>query len=271
MMKIIDAHIHFCKEPYFDEIAEAAGHKNTDAHLRREYARHNIVHGVVMGNRGLELSTHEYPDYLSYCIGLDSTCFNAKEASKQASLVEKHLQRKNCIGIKLYPGYNHFYIYDQVLDPFYQLAIRYNKPVAVHTGLTATSNALLKYSHPLTLDEAAVRYPAVQFVMCHIGNPWLIDAVSVIAKNSNVAADLSGILEGRIASMPAFFKGKQGYIDFIKTWLEYLGDYDRLLYGTDWPLANISNYLEFTAHIIPERHYDKVFFENANRIYKLGL
>ena len=270
-MRIIDAHIHFCQEPYFDQIAEAAGHKNTSEHLEKQYGEHNIVHGVVMGNRSLQLNEHDYPDYLSYCIGLDSTCFDANAVVQQAGLVEKHLQRKNCVGIKLYPGYNHFYVYDSLLDPFYQLAMQYKKTVAIHTGLTATSDALLKYSHPLTLDEAAVHYPHVQFVMCHIGNPWLVDAIAVMEKNKNVAADLSGILEGRIDNMTDFFKKKRGYIDFIKGWLEYLDDYDRLLYGTDWPLANISNYIEFVAQIIPAQYHDKVFFDNANRIYKLGL
>ncbi len=270
-MKIIDAHIHFCQEPYFDQIAELAGHKNTSAHLKGQYAAHNIVHGVVMGNRGLKLSEHDYPDYLSYCIGLDSTCFNGEEVVQQAYLVEKHLQRRDCVGIKLYPGYNHFYVYDSVLDPFYQLAMQYKKPVAVHTGSTATSHALLKYSHPLTLDEAAVRYPEVQFVMCHMGNPWIVDAVAVMEKNENVAADLSGILEDRIDSMPDFFAKKHAYIHFVKGWLEYLDNYDRLLYGTDWPLANIANYIEFVAHLIPEKHQDKVFFANANRVYNLCL
>lgn len=270
-MKIIDAHIHFCQDPYFDEIAELAGHKNTCDHLEKEYTMHNIAHGIVMGNRSLLLSEQEYPEYLSYCVGLDSTCFNVEQVAEQARLVEKHLQRKSCVGIKLYPGYNHFYVYDSVLDPFYQLAMQYKKPVAVHTGMTATSRALLKYSHPLTLDEAAVRYPEVQFVMCHLGNPWIVDAVAVIEKNENVAADLSGLLEGRIANMPNFFAEKHGYLEFVKAWLEYLGGYERLMYGTDWPLANIANYIEFTQHIIPARHHDKVFFDNANRIYGLGL
>ena len=270
-MKIIDAHIHFCQDPYFDQIAELAGHENTSEHLQKQYAAYNIVHGVVMSNRSLALSDHNYPDYLSYCIGLDSTCFDPKNVAQQAALAEKNLQRKNCVGIKLYPGYNHFYVYDPVLDPFYQLAMQYKKPVAVHTGLTATSRALLKYSHPMTLDEAAVRYPSVQFVMCHLGNPWIVDAVAVIEKNENVAADLSGILEGRIDSMADFFARKSGYLNSLKNWLEYLDSYDRMLYGTDWPLANIANYIEFVAHVIPEKHHEKVFFDNANRIYKLGL
>ena len=270
-MKIIDAHLHFSQEPYFDQIAEVAGHENTSTHLKDQYTEHNIIHGVVMGNGSLELGEHHYPDNLSYCIGLDSTSFKVGEVAQQADLVEKHLQRKNCVGIKLYPGYNHFYIYDSLFDPFYQLAMQYKKPVAVHTGLTATSNALLKYSHPLTLDEVAVRYPYVQFVMCHIGNPWLVDAIAVIGKNPNVAADLSGILEGQIMSMSDFFVTKQGYINHLKVWLEYLDNYERLLYGTDWPLANIANYIEFVGHIIPAKHHDKVFFDNANRIYNLGL
>ena len=270
-MKIIDAHIHFCREEYFDKIAEAAGHQNNAAHLKEQYAEHGIVHAVVMGNYSLDLAAHDYPEYLSYCIGLDSACFNAKETAQQAELAEKHLQRKNCVGIKLYPGYNHFYIHDAALDPFYQLAMQYKKPVAVHTGLTATSNALLKYSHPLVLDEAAARYPKVQFVMCHIGNPWLVDAVAVLAKNQNVAADLSGILEGRIDDMAKFAKQKHGYIEFLRMWLEYLDDYERILYGSDWPLANIANYIEFASQLIPERHHEKVFFSNANRIYGLGF
>jgi predicted TIM-barrel fold metal-dependent hydrolase len=107
--------------------------------------------------------------------------------------------------------------------------------------------------------------------MCHIGNPWFVDAVAVMEKNENVAADLSGLLEGRIGSMPDFFTKKHGYIDLLKGWLEYLETYDRLLYGTDWPLANIANYIEFVAHIIPAKHHDKVFFDNANRIYDLNL
>ena len=52
-MKIIDAHLHFCKEDYFDEIALAAGHENTAERLEDAYQRLGVVHGVVMGNKSL--------------------------------------------------------------------------------------------------------------------------------------------------------------------------------------------------------------------------
>lgn len=270
-MKIIDAHLHFANDFYFDKIAEAAGHENSAGHLSEQYRIHDLVHGIVMGNGGVEPEHHRYPDFLSYCIGLDCMGDGSRELEQQAALVEQNLQRENCVGIKLYPGYRHFYVYEEAMAPFYELAMKYQKPVAVHTGLTASSDALLKYSHPLTLDEAAVRWPKVQFVMCHFGNPWLADAAAVMEKNANVAADLSGLLEGKITNMPQFLQKKQGYIHMLTDWLEYLDCYDRVLFGTDWPLANLGDYIAFTKALVPEESWEKVFFSAANRIYGLGL
>ena len=149
-----------------------------------------------MSNKTLDAKKHNYPEYMSYCIGIDSLTGN-DDMDSIAANVEENLKKSQCCGIKLYPGYSHIYVYDEWYDPIYELAEKYDKPVAIHTGLTATANALLKYSHPLTLDEAAVRHPNVQLVMCHIGNPFLQDAIAVLEKNHNVAVDLSGLLEAR--------------------------------------------------------------------------
>ena len=274
-MKIIDAHLHFCPdEPgYFSDIAVAAGHENNERHLLSEYRRLGIVGGVVMGNGGLELSEHEkYPSCLRYCIGLDSMYLrdSGGHIPEAAWLqVEEHLKRESCVGIKIYAGYNPFYITDPMYGPCYELAKAYKKPVAVHTGETAGIGALLKYSHPLTMDEAAVLHPDISFVMCHYGNPWLQDAACVLAKNENVSADLSGLLEGR--NIPeTYFKENKGYTDYLETWIKYMGDYERLMFGTDWPLANLEDYIGFTERLIPEKYHEAVFFKNALRIYGLS-
>lgn len=80
-----------------------------------------------MRNRSLELSFHRYPEYLSYCIGLDSTYLrtaledgsNGNKMLKQAAdLAEQHLKRENCVGIKLYPGYHPVAVTNACYDPF---------------------------------------------------------------------------------------------------------------------------------------------------------
>lgn len=269
--KIIDAHLHFCPEMEgFTMLAEAAGHKNEEEHLRSVYDELGIVCGIVMGNRTVDSQNRSYPDFLRYCVGMDSGCLREMELEHAIGSIEEHLERPDCVGIKLYPGYTHFYITDPIYDPVYELAAKYEKPVAIHMGETATKGALLKYTHPLTLDEVATLHPDVQFVMCHFGNPWLMDAAAVVSKNANVAVDISGLLEGRF-KLEHLIEEKTGYIEALKTWLGYLHEYDGVMFGTDWPLVNLKEYIGFAEELIPEKYHEKVFFENANKIYKLGL
>ena len=53
----------------------------------------------------------------------------------------------------------------------------------------------LKYSQSFNIDELAVDFPKVKFVIAHCGTPWVQDAVEVVAKNKNVYMDLSGLME----------------------------------------------------------------------------
>ena len=271
-MKIIDAHIHF--RPDFDKfslVAENSGHLNTEEHIKEVFERNNVVHAIVMSNGDLSMEKHQYPSFMSYCVGLDSNCFFVENPIEYyIEMTEKHLQQKNCVGIKLYPGYCPQYIYDKIYDPFYDLAVKYNKPVAVHTGATSRAEAYLKYSHPFTLDEASVKHPDVNFIMCHFGNPFLSEAAAVVEKNKNVAVDISGILEGNF-DMNLLFQENSFYIETLKSWLSYTGAWDQIMYGTDFPIVNVDKYIEFIKKIVPEKHHEKVFYENAKRIYSLDI
>lgn len=72
-------------------------------------------------------------------------------------------------------------------------------PVAIHYGDTGYSQTQLKYSHPLTVDEVAVEYRDINFVICHMGDPWIMDTAELISKNHNVFTDLSGFIAGNKA------------------------------------------------------------------------
>lgn len=107
-MKIIDAHLHlFPSEPKTDTMAQGVGHQNSVAHLRQAFGELDIVHGVVMGNRSLEVGYHNYPaDLFHYCVGLDSVLMDQGDRviPDLAAQVEEHLKREECCGVKLYPG-----------------------------------------------------------------------------------------------------------------------------------------------------------------------
>ena len=185
-------------------------------------------------------------------------------------LVEENLRRKNCCGVKLYPGYIKLPLNAPIYEPIYRLAAKYQKPVAVHMGLTSQPAAHLKYCHPLQLDEIAADHPDTQFVMCHFGSPFLESAAAVLAKNPNVAADLSGLLEAPL-DLERYMTEQTGFVSLLRTWFAASNSWHKLLFGTDWPIINLGDYIEFIRRLVPEKHQNAVFFENANRIYGLGL
>lgn len=283
-MKIIDAHMHYYDIDKFYTVAENAGHENTAACWEKICQENNIVFAVAMGNtedapsrfggitpRLINLNgkfddgNYNQPTNMGYCLGVKSEDITLDNAEKTAQEFEYYLKDPHCLGIKFYPGYRPVYIYDQRHYPLFELAKQYNLPVAVHTGDTASPQAKLRYAHPLTVDDVAVDFPEVQFVICHCGNPWLLDAMEVTSKNENVSIDLSGLLEGIPGEL--FYKENQGYFDYISMWLKYMNRWDRIMYGSDWPLVNIPDYISLMKKLIPEQHHEEFFYGNALKIY----
>lgn len=270
-MKIIDAHFHmFPDHPFASSLLREVGHENSLDYLKRYYAEHGITAGIIMGNDHLEADFHRYPEPFYYCIGLDDHATERHAQEDLPALVEEHLRRERCVGIKLYTGYSPRTVNDPFYDFAFSLAAKYHKPVAIHTGMTAGAGGMLKYSHPLMLDEAAVRHPDVDIVMCHFGNPFLSEAAAVLEKNDNVFCDLSGLIEG-VKDWDSYFAAQAGYIGQLRTWMAYVENWDKFMFGTDLPAVNIANYIEFIRRLVPEAQHEKVFFENANRVYRLGL
>ena len=75
------------------------------------------------------------------------------------------------------------------------------------------------------------------------------------------------MLEGKIPDMERFFVRYRKHFDDLTEELSKLNTYDRLMFGTDWPLANLSDYIDFTKRIIPTSEHEKVFAKNAVKIY----
>ena len=57
----------------------------------------------------------------------------------------------------------------------------------------------------------------------------------------------------------------------MRTWLRYLDDDSRFMFGTDFPAVNIPRYIEYIRRLVDEESLEKIFFHNPIRIYGLGL
>jgi predicted TIM-barrel fold metal-dependent hydrolase len=188
--------------------------------------------------------------------------------------IERH--REKIVAFKAYLGYLHFGPEDPSYVRYYRLAAKHQLPVIVHTGDNWSTTAKVKFAHPLRMDEVAVDHPEVRFVLAHFGNPWLIDAAEVLYKNANVWADLSGLFVGSDKEIQDLIDSVKvrdsaaGLAVFdLKKSIEYVEDYKKFVYGSDWPLAPMGSYRRLIESLIPREHHQDVFRKNAERVFRV--
>jgi hypothetical protein len=141
------------------------------------------------------------------------------------------------VAVKFYTGY--YYFGPEQLSHILWRLNEIKCPAIFHMGdcLNSAKGAKLKYAQPLSIDDVAVDYPDMNFIIAHMGFPWHRDAAEVCYKNSNVYADISGFVYGDFKGLDAI-KFKKVLTEFME-----ITDAKKLLFGTDFPISNQKSYV----------------------------
>jgi predicted TIM-barrel fold metal-dependent hydrolase len=244
--------------------------------LRREMESAGIKGALAMGSCG---AAEEDPLGVSRTLGVAALVpgLSAIGIADPRRTDSDHLRRVDTVlatrrvrALKAYLGYLHYPPDHAAYRPYYELAERHGLPFIFHTGDTYSARAKLRYAHPLLVDDVAVDHPKVNFVLAHLGNPWLTDAAEVVYKNLNVWADLSGLVVGDEASFNTSDRREalQEVRDAVRKAFRYAERPNRFLYGSDWPLAPMAVYQRFIGSAIPEVHHTLVFRDNATALFR---
>lgn len=283
-MKIIDAHMHFSKSHIYKKMAESIKTPTTLSAMGSWMNENNIILSIAMGisdfnkknlltppmlpdlDKSWDVFSGPYYPKIACCPGIDPYQILAYK-DKYLNQLELMLSLPYIVGIKIYLGYYPFYAYDNVYESVYKLARKYDIPIVFHSGDLSISNGYLEYAHPLSIDRVATNHPDITIVIAHMGNPWLFDAASVMLKNSNVFSDLSGLIVGDFCTDKTLCL-QSGYFSYLKSALDYLFSYNKLMFATDWPFASVQTYSELVKAIIPEEYHNLIFYENALSVYR---
>jgi len=239
---LIDCHVHL--NHYEDEHrppSEAA------AHLFAEMAQAGVDHAVVLTSYEVTPNRPHVDEVLAL-VGDDPRVtvveglrWNGPGEPTDLFRMEERIRDKRVKGIKLYPGYDQYAINDASLVSVLRIASKYDVPVMIHTGDTYSPRAKVRQAHPLLVDDVAVDFPDVDFVICHLGNPWFQDTAEVLYKNDNVYADISGLTLGDFD-----YEFERYMMMRVSELITYMGDPgEQLLFGTDWPIAGMKAYRKF--------------------------
>lgn len=264
---LIDAHVHL--NNYHE-----ATRRPTAEHARELFAKMDEIgvdHAVVITSYKVDLDRPGVEELLGVLddnprITLVEGLRWRGESRSDLFSLEERIRDGFVKGVKLYPGYDHYAINDPSLESVFRIAAKYDVPVMIHTGDTYSKTAKVRMAHPLLVDDIAVDYPDVRFVMCHLGNPWFQDAAEVLYKNDNVFADISGLTLGE------FTYEFERYVAMrLKDMITYMGDPGKqLMYGSDWPLVLMKPYVKLLNELNfgPEQ-LENVAWRTAARLFRI--
>lgn len=187
------------------------------------------------------------------------------EVQQDAGRLADLYQSADIVAVKFYTGYDHYYPFDSSARAYLEHLEDVGCPAIFHSGdcLNSVKCAKLKYAHPLHIDEVAVDYPKMNFIIAHMAYPFQREAAEVCYKNANVYTDVSGFVYDT-------FK-ESDKIKFKKVINEVLdiSSSDKLLFGTDWPIASQASYIDALDNCYGELMTPQSLTQNIERAFKL--
>jgi len=157
---------------------------------------------------------------------------------------------------------------DPLLEPYLALAVEFDAPVSLHTGIGPAGTSLdpcclefrARLGNPMHVEEALNRHPGLRLSLMHAGWPYLHDTIAVMKVYPQVYADLGAI---NWCLPRAEFHAYLGAL--VRSGLG-----ERLMFGSDqmfWPEA-IGMAVEATesAELSASEKRD-IFYNNAVRFF----
>lgn len=265
---IIDAHTH---------IGDTDVLQGTSEQLIASMSEARIQHGVVIAgllngyNTSRVLADFEQNNRFGQLSVIGSIHPEPRAFTvPELEYFESQIKNPRVKGMKFFLGYEEFYPTDPRIRPVLEMLARAEKPAFFHTGdcYTRAGVAKMKYAHPFHIDDLAAELPKLTIVMAHMGNPWITDAKAVCYSKPNVHTDVSGYVLNAFSP-----RDEVRFQRDLREMIDYAG-IDKVMFGTDWPIANQQNYAEVCARAldawnVPIEAQELFFAGTAKRLFRL--
>jgi len=273
--RIIDAHTH-CSGRRRDDMlrpyAKLNGLRYDLEELLEEMKTNGVGRALLLSPPMVGGEPLPNPEVVRLCERSGDKLFPVFTVEPERSAVRDAVrlaeeQRGFVKGFKIWLGYRRVFAKDEVFALLYDYAEEHKLPVLFHTGDTASSTGSLAHAHPLTLDEVANEREGLKMVICHLGNPWVVDTAELLYKHANVFADISGLVVGG---------GRYGkeYMTMLAQRISevvyFAGGADKLVFGTDYPVETHEDGLSLVSMLkVTQADKEKILWRNASRLYSI--
>jgi predicted TIM-barrel fold metal-dependent hydrolase len=170
------------------------------------------------------------------------------------------------VAVKIFPGHETIYPTDKRLVPVYDLCIKYDLPVVIHTGANAKNPEPAKYNDPKHIVKVAKRFPALKIVIAHYFWPKVEYCYELTKPYGNIFFDTSGLADNEVVEVTG--------LDKIKKVLTLTVERRpaNVVFGTDYAMCNIRKHVGLVESLPIQREFkEMIFSKNSIRLFKLRL
>lgn len=220
-----------------------------------------------------------YPDRVVFCGGVDPLYHGTRGALDE---MQRQKEEWNALSFKFYQSQlrgDHWRVDDRyVAYPLWEKCLELGvTSVQFHKGLPF-GRQLLDHQRPNDIEQAAIDFPELTFIIHHLGIPFVDDTINIASRHPNVWIALS-------AWINLYPIQPRVMLDMMGKCLMLVGE-DRLLYGSEafvWP--SLQPYIEAFAKLeMPEDLQEgygypqitrqakaKMFGENQARLFGMDV
>ncbi len=261
---IIDAHLHLSKEETEENFDDAKNRLFNNLAENKISSAFVIADNLIGSNCADTQTLIEVfkKDQNIFIIG-SPNILNPRD--NEIEYFDRLLENKAIVGLKLFPGHDPIYPTDPRCDDVYQLCLKYNVPVTIHTGINSGDTECAKYNDPKYIIEIAKKYPDLNIIISHYFWPNMQYCYNITKPFKNIYFDTSAMADDEVVEL-------SGGIDKVLHILEktIAGKPENVILGTDYPMCDTKKHIEMIENLkISSRLKEMIFHLNTKKIFKV--
>jgi len=176
--------------------------------------------------------------------------------------LDKLFRTERIVAVKIFPGHDPIYPTDKRLTPVYELCVKHNLPVVIHTGGQKQS----KYNDPKFIVKIAEKHPKLKIVIAHYFFPRIEYCHDITSPYENIYFDTSGLADDEVIADTGLQKIKK--ILAVTTQERP----NNVVFGTDYAMCSIRKHIDLIESLpISEELKDRIFSRNSIELFNLKL
>ena len=164
-------------------------------------------------------------------------------------------------GLKLHPSKQRFYPSDSIMNPIYEICLKYDKPILFHSGMSLEPHTLSEYARPIQFERTAEGYPDLRICLAHFGWPWVDEVCMLLLKYPNVYTDTALLYFDDARQFYAHLFGCQMGENWLDRSLRY-----QVMFGSNEPRLELIRMKRALEHLdLRDSTKELLFGRNALR------